>query len=74
MAWTSAKGTQIVGLDQVAPRDDRWQPTAYGMNAFSPSRRWLAIYRGYTRVLHVYALPEWENELKAEIDGWLHNQ
>ena len=23
---------------------------------------------------HVYALPEWENELKAEIDGWLHNQ
>lgn len=58
VAWTSAKGTQIVGLDQVAPRDDRWQPTAYGMNAFSPSRRWLAIYRGYTRVLHVYALPE----------------
>lgn len=58
VAWTSAKGTQIVGLDQVAPRDDHWQQTAYGMSAFSPSRRWLAIYRGYSRYLHVYQLPE----------------
>lgn len=23
---------------------------------------------------HVYTLPEWENELRAEIDGWLQNQ
>lgn len=59
-AWTTTRGSQVVGLDQLLPRDDGWIRTAPGMNGISPDRRWLAIYQGYTSSLHVYHLPSLE--------------
>jgi serine/threonine protein kinase/WD40 repeat protein len=57
VAWTTTRGSQVVELDQLRPRDDGWSRTARGMNGISPDRRWLGIYQGYTSTLHVYQLP-----------------
>ena len=57
VAWTTTRGSQVVGLDLLLPRDDGWTRTAPGMNGISPDRRWLAIYQGYTSTLHVYHVP-----------------
>jgi len=58
VAWTTERGSQIVDLQDVAPRGDRWTPTGTGINAVSPDQRWFAVYKGYSKLLHLYRLPE----------------
>ncbi len=54
VVWTTAHGSQLVEASEPAPDDRAWKRTASGMSGVSPDGRWLAIYRGYTPVLHVY--------------------
>jgi hypothetical protein len=47
----------ITGLENVAADDGDWIETAQGISRISPDARWLAIYRAFGTVLHVYRLP-----------------
>jgi WD40 repeat protein len=60
VAWTSARGTRLGSLEDVAREEGPWVPTARGVNGISPDGRWLAIYGGFSRFLSVYRLPELE--------------
>jgi hypothetical protein len=57
LVWTSERGSQIVPLEQLDAGDRAWVRTAPGMNAVSPNGEWLAIFRGRTRLVHMYRLP-----------------
>jgi WD40 repeat protein len=60
VAWTSARGSRIDGLDHISTNHAKWSPTLRGVNGLSADGRWLAIFGPYTPNLSVYRLPELE--------------
>jgi WD40 repeat protein len=60
IVWTSSKGSRITEPENLAADDGDWVETAQGISRISPDARWLAIYRAFGTVLHVYRLPGME--------------
>ncbi|MCI0533665.1 MAG: hypothetical protein L0Z50_00405, partial [Verrucomicrobiales bacterium] len=60
MVWTSPKGSLVTSLENASSDGERWTETASGISRISPNGRWLAIYRPFGTVLHVYRLPRLE--------------
>src|ERR1051326_5398766 len=58
LVMTSPHGSRVVSLDSAAQTP--WIPTADGVNGTSTDGRWLGIFSPFTRILHVYRLPDLE--------------
>lgn len=69
VAWTSARGSRIGSLEDIARDDGLWVPTTRGVNGISPDGHWLAIYGGFSRFLSVYRLPELEQVARLTNHG-----
>jgi WD40 repeat protein len=54
---TGSAGTSALPLNEPGPVKWHWISTVQGISGASPDGRWLAIFRPYTRLLHIYELP-----------------
>jgi len=57
---TRKQNTCMLSSDQAASSVAQWAATADGVSGASPDGRWLGIFQPYSRVLHVYRLPQFE--------------
>jgi len=46
------------GLIDTTSGQTQWTPTAQGVSSSSPDGRWMGIFTPYSRVAHIYRLPE----------------
>jgi WD40 repeat protein len=73
VAWTTARGSRIDGLEHIADGAGPWAPTLRGINGISGDGRWLAIYTPYTPYVSVYRIPGLEQVAaltnKARVSG-----
>jgi WD40 repeat protein len=57
IVWTGSKGSFAAGLEESSTGHEQWRNTIQGISGVSPDNRWLAVFRPYGTVLHVYGLP-----------------
>jgi WD40 repeat protein len=57
LAFSGARGSMLMGLDQPISGQGEWKRTIGGLNEVSPDGRWLAMFRSFTSQLYVYRLP-----------------
>jgi WD40 repeat protein len=64
VVFTTARGSKLVGYDQLASEQNDWKPTPTHPFGVSPDGRWLGMYRPYTPYVYIYRLPEFERVAK----------
>jgi hypothetical protein len=75
VVFTTARGSKLVGYDQLAAGQpvlrgstaeggDGWKRVPIGPIGVSPDGRWLSVYRAFTPYSYVYRLPEFERVAK----------
>jgi WD40 repeat protein len=57
---TGARGSAVIGNDELGAGRRDWKRTAAGLNGVSPDGRWLALFRSFTPYLFVHRLPDLE--------------
>jgi len=57
ITFTGPAGSAVTNLEYFRTDRLRWESTINGINGVSPDGQWLAIFRPFTRLLHVYRLP-----------------
>ncbi len=57
IALTSKFGSRLLSADAEPVTDGPWMPTIEGVGAASADGQWLAVFRPYSPLLHVYRLP-----------------
>lgn len=55
---TGTNGSRLAAYDQFAKDATRWSRTIPGLNGTSPDEQWLAVFRPFSPLLHVYKLPD----------------
>jgi hypothetical protein len=58
---TGQPGTCSLDVEEAKQAKGAWLPTTEGISGASPDGHWLAIFRPYTRRLHIYRLPDFES-------------
>ena len=64
VVFTTAKGSQILTLENLEKPPDRWERTAPGISRTSPDGRWLGIHSAFSPSLYIYALPSFKRVAK----------
>ena len=57
---TGARGSAVIGSDELGAGQRDWKPTAEGLNGVSPDGQWLALFPSFTPYLFVHRLPTLE--------------
>jgi len=57
---TGARGSAVIGNDELGAGRRDWKPTAAGLNGVSPDGQWMALFPSFTPYLFVHRLPTLE--------------